>query len=86
MKALPKMEAALGEALVPAMFQECAEEEANSSNLDGGWVKPPPGVEVSDERERGRNNEDGQRGLRMTTNAMKIIRRAKEVSMFLYAF
>ena len=79
MKALPKMEAALAEALVPAMFQDCAEEEANNSNgskLDGGWVKPPPGVEVSDERERGRN-EDG-RGLR--TNAMKIIRRAKEVS------
>ena len=91
MKALPKMEAALGEALVPAMFQECAEEEANASNgkLDGGWVKPPPGVEVSDERERGRNNEDnedGQRGLRMTTNAMKIIRRAKEVSVYLYVY
>ena len=83
MKALPKMEAALAEALVPAMFQDCAEEEANNSNgsnLDGGWVKPPPGVEVSNERERGRN-EDG-RGLR--TNAMKIIRRAKEVSMCLY--
>ena len=79
MKALPKIEAALAEALVPAMFQDCAEEEANNSNgsnLDGGWVKPPPGVEVSNERERGRN-EDG-RGLR--TNAIKIIRRAKEVS------
>ena len=58
MKALPKMEAALAEALVPAMFQECAEEEANDSKLGGGWVEPPLGVEVSDERERGRN-EDG---------------------------
>ena len=93
MKALPKMENALGDALVPNMFEECAEEEANdvsdSQALDNGWVKPPPGVEISDERDRAKrstdndNNvqEDGlRRRMKQTAAAMKLIRRAKEVS------
>ena len=91
MKALPKMENALSDALVPTMFQECAEEKAadttSGSQLDNGWVKPPPGVEISDERDRARSTdnvaEDGLRRMKERTAAaaaMKLVRRAKEVS------
>lgn len=91
MKALPKMENALSDALVPTMFQECAEEKAadttSGSQLDNGWVKPPPGVEISDERDRARSTdnvaENGLRRMKERTAAaaaMKLVRRAKEVS------
>ena len=98
MKALPKMENALGDALVPNMFEECAEEEAtsNSQALDNGWVKPPPGVEISDERDRAKRSTDNDNnvqedGLRRRTKqqtaaAMKLIRRAKEVSRLARTF
>ena len=84
MKALPKMENALSDALVPTMFAECAEELADGNDqLDNGWVKPPPGVEVSSERQRERNGEDGVRRRAEAkadyAAAMKLIRRAKEV-------